>query len=313
MIIYSRFSTNRKPQFRISTVISQGSKTKIVEKKALTQEAVDHVKGFISTHDYLNKFKLPFKIAAVEISDNSATFPFIQGDTMFSKVVNYVVNEDFENAIKLIDFYILEIVNKGLKTTKKKPTLELEKVLGKQIHKFKKFVEPGIVDLNLDNLIQSEDGNIYLIDYEWVWQSPVPVEYVIFKAITSLFNALIQMRLKIDVLLDKFGKYITNECVELEYNFQNYVINEGQPKSEFKKNYQNIRKYEPKSMYNHYELFEAQTKRLEFLENENNELKSHLGILQNELSSAKRILAKPAIKALLKASSATKRLKKLIK
>jgi len=84
------------------------------------------------------------------------------------------------------------------------------------------------IDLNLDNIIISEKGLLQIIDYEWVFNFPIPLNFIKFRTINSFYYSHFEI-LRNVVGIEKLFEYCglsENEIpiyVEMAYKFAEIV------------------------------------------------------------------------------------------
>jgi len=181
-IMYTKFNTTRKPKYQISTTIYKENETPYVKKKALNKSAIPHIQNLISNTDPLCEI--------IHTETDSVTFAYIEGKTFSDLLLDACEKCDKDKFIDLVNDYKKfifkrEIIDKEIFN----PTEEFVEMFGyptevlKNIQCFKK----SNIDLNFDNIIIDADGNYIILDSEWVFDFEIPVKFVLFRAMESLF------------------------------------------------------------------------------------------------------------------------------
>ncbi len=230
--IYSRHSTERDPLYRIRTdIISDGSGKKTVLKVPFSDEAVPHLLRMADAFaEIRDEFKgTSFRPCSVEkIYSESGDFiclkfDYLKGRSMDqelkrllsegqgSECVNAVVS--FASAVRrtaVRDFWATREFAEVFEITDLPENL--------------KSMMLSDVDLIFSNLIYNNGWNI--IDYEWVFEFPIPVDFIIFRAISYFLSSFgmdepeefdgIYQRVGIDAAL--IGKFY-----EMEQAFQRHI------------------------------------------------------------------------------------------
>lgn len=196
-ISFIKFACLRKPEFRIFTALTKDG----VIKGPMTEKASDHIRKLASNRDKIACMYNRITPVCCEIKDGVAVFPFISGDTLTLESMDTV----FDYKEPLSDFAVTDSF--------KAVFGDMEIPAGEKAY-------PVInVDSNLDNFMLS-NGKIYCLDYEWIFDFPVPVRFVKYRL---LFYA--------GIAPEKFAEYgFTDDDVRLfhsmEIAFQQYVSGE---------------------------------------------------------------------------------------
>lgn len=180
-ILSVRYSVNRNKQFQIKTVIYEAEGTKIVKKEPYTQEATKHIKNMYKNYELLNIGI--FKLNEPKIVESSILFPYEEGKSLGEVLLKAVKERDKGNFKSLIFLYknLLE-KNEIVPFYLTKDFIDIfgenELLIGR------KSLKVANVDMNFDNIFINNDENEFtIIDYEWVFEFPVPIEFIIFRSV----------------------------------------------------------------------------------------------------------------------------------
>lgn len=213
---YAKYNRLRAPQFQIATKIVTGADgVKRVEKKALRKEAEAHIYHLEENRRKLSESfsKINGNITCVDIlkcEDGKAVFPYVEGTSLLNKVNAGLSNkEKFLAAVREsmdkiygttanIDFYMTE---------------EFEKVFGNKdlsqelLSGMKSFAVSNI-DSTFGNFVERQDKTLVCLDYEWVFDFPIPVEYLQYRTVYYYFSenrAYIEKYFSEQEFLKEFG------------------------------------------------------------------------------------------------------------
>ncbi len=230
--VYSRHSTERDPLFRIRTdIISDGKGTVRVIKVPFSEEAIPHLLRMADAYeDIMEEFRgTSFKPCAVEkvFSESGQfdhlEFKYLKGRSMDQELkrllsegkgkecVNAVVN--FASAVRraaVRDFWATREFAEVFEITDLPENL--------------KSMMLSDVDLIFSNLIYNNGWNI--IDYEWVFEFPIPVDFIIFRAISYFLSSLgMDEPEEFDGIYQKVGidAALIGKFYEMEQSFQRYI------------------------------------------------------------------------------------------
>lgn len=236
---YAKYNRLRAPQYQICTRIVTGTDgVKYVEKKALRDEAEEHIsKLSVNRQKLLGLSDTVTPIDILEQRKNVIRFPFVEGKGLIEDIHKNIyhiekLKKAMEEAMAVIyDFkaeaYTDFVVTEGFK-----------KVFGAEDFSLK--TRQRIVSLKASNIdtifenyvVEETTGKCCILDYEWVFDFPVPVDYLRYRTIYYYFSknsAYLIGRISLDSFLAEFG--ITAEMAEqfakMENGFQQYVHGEG--------------------------------------------------------------------------------------
>ena len=226
--IYVKFNSYRKPKFNMGTEIISSEKGYTVRKFAPQSEGRTFLTQLKTIHDLLVKSNLPLKVNSIKTIDkDTLEIEYIEGITLLNELKSYALNnskegclEVFKNFSKLLDRFSTE----GGYLSE-----DFEKVFGgRNMKKKYDLIIPGVLDLNLDNIVRDRDGKLTLIDFEWTFEFGIPKRYILYRSIYGSYIALRDMLSSVIRIEDIEKEFeFTNEDIKTylswEINFQNYV------------------------------------------------------------------------------------------
>jgi hypothetical protein len=233
MILYSKINNSRRPKFKLITTIELIDNKKIVRKKILSSQAKGFLESFMSKYDLLKQNKPELKIIKPELVDGTIVFDYIEGQTVMYEIEMAARNGREDQVVELINKYN---ISENFEIDKKGDSLPSGEVFGTHRNNEKNWVRPGLLDLNFDNLIVSGD-NLYIFDYEWLWDFALPKDYIFFRAVSNLLFGLKRKGIDISNYYQKFKYIFKDEYIRAELEFQKYVTGTNQTYEEYKTNY----------------------------------------------------------------------------
>ena len=218
-VLYVKCNSTRIKMFQLKTIIYEEYGQKFVKKEALCDEAIPHLMKMKENYKKLKKTIVSPNIHFAKIiseTEKSLTFEFIDGLSMEQRFLKAQENNPQE-ANRIIADYIA-LVKNGFQTkdfvhqnmeenyTQVFGEGDYEKLEGKAC-----FDRVSNCDLIPSNILY-KNNTIYIIDYEWVFDFSVPVEYIYFRGL-NLFKdkTLVQ-------------QYIDNEILEELFRQEEYFI-----------------------------------------------------------------------------------------
>ncbi len=224
-IVYSKYSNDRIEKYCIATDIIERDGNIIVRKKALNNQANEHInKLLFSEKELITQFKQSrFEVnKIIDSSDGIVEFEFIHGKTFDCILDEYLENNDFGGLIKTMRnfFHEMETVAVERFSVNK----EFQYYFGDvAISEGELSMPYGNIDLIFQNVIVDPDDKWHIIDYEWFLDCMLPIKYIKYRAILLYVYGLS----KRNVLIERniFGEFdISSEdrlvFEQMETNFQ---------------------------------------------------------------------------------------------
>lgn len=196
-VLYVKTNSEREKCYQLQTVIYEENGRKYVKKRAICQEAIPHLMSMQQKYEKLSASIINPNIRLakiVKVEDDSLIFEFIEGVSLESKIVDALKSKR-EDLIKEVINSYLTILESGFSTRiGLTDTLNIseqnalfERFNFSHLKESKFFEEVSNVDLIFSNIIYADD-RIYIIDYEWVFETPLPIKYALYRAFRSLYE-----------------------------------------------------------------------------------------------------------------------------
>jgi len=218
-VLYVKYNSTRIKMFQLKTMIYEENGQKFVKKEALCDEAIPHLMKMKENYKKLKKTIVDPNIHFAKIiaeTEKSLTFEFVDGLSMEQCFLNAKQNNTQEANRIIVDY--ISLVKNGFQTknfvyqnmeenyTQVFGMGDYAKLEGKAC-----FDKVSNCDLIPSNILY-KDNKIYIIDYEWVFDFSVPVEYIYFRGL-NLFQ---------DKTL--VPKYIDHEILEEWFRHEDHFI-----------------------------------------------------------------------------------------
>ena len=239
--VYVKYNRTRKQAFQIRTSILEENGTRYVEKAALSSEGSWHILSFAKKYDQLKAFNPWVRVLEPLLSEDGMTvrFRFLEGVTLAEKLGSQIRNgkaplEEIRAAMKVVFD-----VDKD-QTMPFTVTPEFTEVFGEI---------PDIDDIsykvsNIDGLFenlmlvkadarnhrqdgQAGDEGLYCLDYEWVFDFPVPAHFVQYRNLAYFYYKYqgLMSYAGLEEFLQEFGigSEMASVYASMEDAFQSYV------------------------------------------------------------------------------------------
>lgn len=224
-VVFSKSADNRDYQYQIHTDIVKTDYGIVVQKTNLLPEGMDHLRAI---HDNEAKLRSVFgdkvDVCKSDLFDDHIEFVFIEGDSLDDELIRACASKSVDEICSVLDktYDIIRCMKTGDSFI---PTEEFVKVFGAS--ELPNDIETGNVvnvDLIPANLI-NRNGKYTIIDYEWVFDFSIPLEYVFWRV---LFSSMAFSRLDDGIKDEVCSRYgLTDErravYLAMEKSFQNYV------------------------------------------------------------------------------------------
>ena len=122
--------------------------------------------------------------------DGSLSYPWLNGRNLGQEAADAADRGDAARVKELFDALyrcLLETADPEEKKAEENPAFR--EVFGSASSSCSRpCAENADIDLILDNLFLEEDGTAYVIDAEWVFDFPVPVQFILWRAVNELYS-----------------------------------------------------------------------------------------------------------------------------
>ena len=226
-ILYAKYSNERDYKFQLVTEIIQNKDKKIVRKRALNQEAYSHIDYIANIFENLNSYckGSNFCINRCQLINEKLEFEYLQGDTLSEILNNYLEVGNYSVVDNIIVNYLNDLINLPHKNYFKK-TEEFVKVFGDvQLQEDLLSYNLCNIDATFFNVIPKKNF-WFVFDYEWTFEFPIPVNYLLYRILYYFFRDKDQKVLhKLKNFYSLYGIDETQKSIffEMEKNFQAYI------------------------------------------------------------------------------------------
>ena len=230
-ILFVKYNRTRAAQFQLKTEIMREDEVLTVEKTALTEAGEAHIRSFGEKYEKIRDLNPAIRFLKPEWKKDKKTvsFQYLNGKTVGDAlgeaiVMGEVPYQELETVMK-----VLFPENADAKIFEATP--EFETVFGKVPMIDDKAAAVSNVDGLFENLMVPENENcIYGIDYEWVFDFPIPEKFLKYRDLLYFYRRYERvLNVKEEDLYAHFG--ITGGELQIfdgmEKAFQSYVHDAG--------------------------------------------------------------------------------------
>lgn len=229
-IIYTKCSTERKKQFKIFTTIVEEDGKRRVEKKAVYKEGEQHIQNMWKNFQRLSETYDSFKLPECRLeSEDTISFEYIDEPELESWIRRQVEENNIDDIMNFLIFFYNSL-KKNVTNEKFVPGEEFKEVFGvPALPTDLLCTDFANIDFIFGNMMKGKE--YYLIDFEWVFDFEVPINYIFFRAIlhgyelSKLGNDFIgNIYATLNISQEELKEYL-----KMEIAFQNFV-SEGEIK-----------------------------------------------------------------------------------
>lgn len=226
-LIFEKVSGNRARQYQIKTVIVDEAGTKRAYKEALRPEGALHIQSMIENYDLLKSVS-DYCYVVPQVVGQKVYFEYAEGETLAQKLLFATAEGNNEEAGRCLKQFAKCAKQSKGNECRFEITPAFEAVFGNSFSELNgiKGIRVADIDVNLDNIITS-DGVLKLIDYEWVFNFPVPLDYVLYRNLNEFYmknESVLKNRMGLSEALDLLGVTTERDVLDnLENGFREFV------------------------------------------------------------------------------------------
>ncbi|KHG32923.1 hypothetical protein [Sulfurospirillum sp. MES] len=215
--IFAKYNSERLPQYQIVTKLVQDeNENKYAIKQALTKEAQKHIDQIFLNYELLAS-KYTINLVQPRKTSNGILFEMAQGKSLENILLECIEKSDKESFEKYVNKFI-DFVDSFV--TKRnvifEPCENFKSIFGEwESNEPQDIIEIANIDMIFGNIFV--DNAIFtLIDYEWVFNFPIPKSYVVWRSL-AIFSAYHSIE------MNKFIEINNEDFMKLDSHFSNFV------------------------------------------------------------------------------------------
>lgn len=194
-VLFIKYNTLRRPEYQISTTIYEEHGERFVEKAPCTRAAEAHVERLETNYRLLMQAHANVEAEKPDIRNHVATYEYIPGKTLEEEL-----QEEFDD----VEVLIQKVRENLCYIYTYRPEYQENFVCteafcrvfggsfaagdeGWRMLEGRSAVRIADIDLVFDNIIK-KNGKWVLLDYEWVFNFPVPVDFLKFRTAAYFYD-----------------------------------------------------------------------------------------------------------------------------
>lgn len=189
-ILYVKYNSIRDGKFQLRTSIIEENGARFVQKAPMVSAAKKHLNQMLENRFLLEKVYQKVRLVECEKNGDALCFSFIKGQAILAlsdekKVSMEALVQQIHDAFSIM-YDVKQAVCVPFKMT------DLFQQMFPECTP--KEGMPAYAISNLDsivsNFVKTESGDVYCLDYEWVANFPVPVNYVKYRSLIYIYKEM---------------------------------------------------------------------------------------------------------------------------
>lgn len=183
---YIKFSDERRKEFCIKTLIGYEGDKRIVLKQPIFKEGMTHIRQ-IGKNSELLRDSYDIRPCNWEMLEDGISFEYVDGVSLEEEYNRCLQAEDVEGFRLLLDRHRKILLGKAENECIFEPSDRFEEIFGQQeVYAHAKALRCCNFDGIPSNIIFREGESVF-IDYEWVFNFPIPVDLLLYHCIIDLY------------------------------------------------------------------------------------------------------------------------------
>ena len=235
-IEYVKYNRTRAEKFQLKTVIVRENGVLSVEKTALSEAGEAHIRSFETKYEKISGSNPQIRFLKPEFlpGGKAVRFEYLTGETIGDVLgekirLGEVPYKELTEAMTLVFPEDFSDAGSSRKEERFVPGEEFRAVFGDVPEMTDRIVQVSNVDGLFENLMIS-DGTVYGIDYEWVFDFPIPAKFLHFRNLLYFYRRYENiLNCRQEEIFAYYG--IDGELQKIFFSmeeaFQSYVHGEG--------------------------------------------------------------------------------------
>lgn len=227
---YVKYNKMRREPFQIKTQICVENGVRFVEKMAVRAQGKAHIARFADSYRQMEQYYENVSLLKPEFVGDVMRYAYVEAPTLDELLEQRISGgQDAVAVLKETLDRMLAVREGGICPFEK--TEEFTAVFGP----VKRAEGPAFTVSNIDMLFENimvEDGKWICLDYEWVFDFPIPVDFVRYRILLYFYRhheALFEGRMDVTGLMERMGisRPMAIQYARMEKAFQEYVHGEN--------------------------------------------------------------------------------------
>lgn len=224
MVIYSRYNKSRKPEFSLITSKELINGKLFIYKQTQNPLAEKFLQSFEEKYKKIKSATNDnrWETLKPEYRDSKVYFEYVDGDTLMDEIIRSAREGNFAETFNNYTSDLYSDLQFVKPTQIKKQQTQISKILGDSLFEYNDWISPANIDLTFANVIKRKSKYV-VFDYEWLFDFPIPLDYLKFRNAFALYFALNELNLYSEEIHSLLMPYLNQDFLEAERAFQNFV------------------------------------------------------------------------------------------
>ena len=228
-VLYTKYNSLRKTEYQIKTSIIDEDGKRYVIKEVMNNKALKGIERMKKSYAILKDTYKKIIVIPYTEANEKIKFEFIKGDSLIDDIdFKYEEIDTIVDKIKKLINVVLDVKEEYIEPFSMSD--KFSDMFPGCIPDNEKAFKIANIDSILSNFVKVND-DIYCIDYEWVCDFDIPVNYIVYRTVIYLYNdkaGVLSRRIGLDDFLEKFGFESSKLEIynQMEECFQQYVHGE---------------------------------------------------------------------------------------
>jgi glycosyltransferase involved in cell wall biosynthesis len=183
---FVKYNRERLPQYRTETVILSTGTDRWVVKRALTPEAAPHVLNMIRGADLLRHRLSNANVPITVTEGNGVRMDFVRGTSVEHELLLMAMRGDRDSFIESIRSFRTYLETLGTSSSEMNGAV-LDLLAEAPIEYLGDMMPAANLDLTFENVVVDHEGRRWITDQEWVFDSPVPISFIMYRSLYVLY------------------------------------------------------------------------------------------------------------------------------
>jgi glycosyltransferase involved in cell wall biosynthesis len=188
IVDFVKYNRDRLPQYRTETTVCSTPEGRWVVKRALSDEGRAHVHNIVDGTELLRRRLPSANVPRAVLTEEGVRLDYIEGTFLEDSLLQRVLSGDREGFIEIIRRFRTYLETLGVSDTSASVEGTVRELLSEVPDRALVNMMPvANLDLTLDNVIVDGDGRYWITDHEWVFDSPIPLSFVLYRSLYVLY------------------------------------------------------------------------------------------------------------------------------
>ena len=187
-IDFVKYNRERLPQYRTETTVLSSGTERWVVKKGLTFESVSHVINMVRGAELLRERLHNANVPNTVPMEDQVRIDFVRGTSVEDELVRMAIHGDREGFVDTVQRFRTYLEALGVAPSGSEMNGAVRELLAEAPAELMGDMMPvANLDLTFDNVVVDGEGRYWITDQEWVFDSPIPLSFVMYRSIYVLF------------------------------------------------------------------------------------------------------------------------------